>query len=112
LRRIVKDKEVELSSLPVDDVGLEYGKADLLHKHAVTEVLGAKAFLLSCEQGYTVVSGSNLNKATEMFSALIVQLEREYGKAFTRALTLTILSRLTPEEIKGLIRARFTSEGG
>ena len=101
-----------MSSLPVDDIALVYGRADAPHKNAVTEILGAKAFLLSCEEGYTVVAGSNLDKATEMFSALIVQLEREYGKAFTRALVMAILSRLSAEEIKELVRARFTQEGG
>jgi hypothetical protein len=99
--------------IPVDDIALIYGKAEDLRKHAVSEVLRLEAFLLSSEGGYTVVAGSNLEKAADMFSGLIVQLEREYGKAFTRALVLSVLARLTYEEIRELIKVRFElSEGG
>jgi len=94
--------------VPVDDITLVYGQADALRKNSASEILGNQAFLLSCEKGYTVVAGSNLEKTVDMFSALIVQLEREYGKAFTRALMSMILQRLSLEEIKVLIKIRVT----
>ncbi len=99
-----------MSPLPVDDIALVYGQVDALRKNSVSEILSEQAFLLSCEKGYTVVAGSNLEKTTDMFSALVVQLEREYGKAFTRALMTMILSRLTLDEVKALIRIRFSGD--
>jgi hypothetical protein len=100
-------EEMHVSALPVDDIGLVYGRADDLRKNAVSEVLRETSFLLSCEGGYTVIAGSNLEKTSSLISGLVVRLEREYGKAFTRALMQVVVSRLDLDEIKKVLQQVF-----
>lgn len=89
--------------IPVDDISISYSEASPYQKDAVSAVLTDNKFIVQTPSKI-VVSGLTMEQTGDLIMTMFLNLETEYGKAFTSAMASALLARFDEDAIGKIAR--------
>ena len=92
-----------------DTVSYAYATASTMQQRVVSVVLNKIPFLLSAQESdapepIVVCRVVGVDAAVDSLFSLILSLEKEYGRAFTRSVLTVLLSRCGAQEVKHVLK--------
>ncbi len=100
-----------MNYIPVDDIMTYYSKAKRFQKEAISAVLRDGNFLVQTSQ-QTVMQELNIEEAGDLIITMLLQLEEEFGKAFTSSMASALLARFETDMIEKIARRAINNKEG